>query len=215
MQERNFCGKDAVSKMNLVSTRQGIVKCRTMRQCTPRYDVEVLAEATGTRWNYVQGSLVGRRTTKRLPPRSGIEMAIGDVPKPVPGREQGALEEELKDYSPSQEAASDPASDEEQDGNEDPGEGRMGQSSSSSASSRGGGAKRSAPSEGSEELIPGEEPPTSPKRNLEGRAEVSEAERQRIDERTTEVQERTEKAQKGEASSSVTKDNGIKKCQGD
>ena len=79
----------------------------------------------------------------------------------------------------------------------------MGQSSSSSTSSRGGGAKRSAPSEGSEELIPGEEPPASPKRNLEGRAEVSEAVRQRIDEGATKVQERPEKAQKGEASSSV------------
>ena len=45
-----------------------------------------------------------------------------------------------------------------------------------------GGAKRSAPSEGSEELIPGEDPPTSPKRGLEGRAEVSEPVRQRVDE---------------------------------
>ena len=172
-----------------------------MRQCTPRYSIEVLAEATGTPWNYVQDSLVRRKTTKRLPPSSGIEMAIGDVP--VPRREQASVEEELKDYSPSQEAASDPPSDGEQDENEDPGGGQMGQSSSSSDSSRRGGAKRSAPSEGSEELIPGEDPPTSPKRELEGRAEVSEPVRQRIDEGTTEVQERPEKSQKGEASSSV------------
>ena len=34
--------------------------------------------------------------------------------------------------------------------------------------------KRSGLSQDSEELIPGEDPPTSPKRNLEGRAEVSE-----------------------------------------
>ena len=61
----------------------------------------------------------------------------------------------------------------------------MGQSSSGSISSRGGGAKRSAPSEGSEELIPGEEPPSSPKRTLEGRAEVSEPVRQRSKEGTT------------------------------
>eukprot|EP00439_Symbiodinium_sp_Y106_P061075 s2069_g9.t1 len=195
-----FVGKDAVSNMNLVSTRQGIVKCRTMRQCTPRYSIEVLAEATGTPWNYVQDSLVGRKTNKRLPPSSGIEMAIGDAP--VPRREQASVEEELKDYSPSQEAASDPPSDDEQDENEDPGEGQMGQSSSSSDSSRRGGAKRSVPSEGSEELIPGEDPPTSPKRELEGRVEVSEPVRHRIDEGATEVQERPEKAQKGEASSS-------------
>ena len=196
-----FVGKDAVSNMNLVSTRQGIVKCRTMRQCTPGYSIEVLAEATGTPWNYVQDSLVGRKSTKRLPPTSGIEMAIGDVP--VPRREQASAEEELKDYSPSQEAASDPPSDGEQDENEDPGEGQLDQSSSSSDSSRRGGAKRSAPSEGSEELIPGEDPPTSPKRGLEGRAEVSESVTQRVDEGATEFQERPEKFQKGEASNSV------------
>ena len=196
-----FVGKDAVSNLNLVSTRQGIVKCRTMRQCTPRYSIEALSEATGTPWNYVQDSMVGRKATKRLPPSSGIQMAIGDVP--VPRRDQASVEEELKDYTPSQEAASDPPSDDEQDENEDPGEGQMGQSSLSSDSSRRGGAKRSAPSDGSEELIPGEDPPTSPKRGLEGRAEVSEPVRQRVDEGTTEVQERPEKSQKGEASSSV------------
>ena len=196
-----FVGKDAVSNMNLVSTRQGIVKCRTMRQCTPGYSIEVLAEATGTPWNYVQDSLVGRKSTKRLPPTSGIDMAIGDVP--VPRREQASAEEELKDECPSQEAASDPPSDGEQDENEDPGEGQLDQSSSSSDSSRRGGAKRSAPSEGSEELIPGEDPPTSPKRGLEGRAEVSESVTQRVDEGATEFQERPEKSQKGEASSSV------------
>ena len=54
-------GKDALSNMNLVSTRKALVKCRTMRQCTPIYDVEVLAEATGTPWNYVQDALVTSR----------------------------------------------------------------------------------------------------------------------------------------------------------
>ena len=57
-------GKDSVSNLNLVSTRKGIVKCRTMRQCTPLYDIEVLAEATGTPWNYVQDTLVGRKADK-------------------------------------------------------------------------------------------------------------------------------------------------------
>ena len=65
---------------------------------------------------------------KRLPPSSGIEIAagIGDVPQVVTRREQGQEEDELKDYSPSQEAASDPPSDDEQDENEDPGEGQHG-----------------------------------------------------------------------------------------
>ena len=55
--------KGAVSNLTLVSTRKGIVKCRTMRQCTPLHDIEVLAEATGTPWNYVQDTLVGRKPT--------------------------------------------------------------------------------------------------------------------------------------------------------
>ena len=133
-----FVGKDSVSNLNLVSTRKGIVKCRTMRQCAPLYDVEVLAEATGTPWNNVQDTLVGRKQTKtmkRLPPSSGIEITagVGDGSKAVPRREQGQEEDELKDYSPSQVAASDPPSDDEQDENEDPGEGQMGSSSSSSS----------------------------------------------------------------------------------
>ena len=120
-----FVGKHSVSNLSLVSTRKGIVKCRTMRQCTPLYDKEVLAEATGTPWNYVQDTLVGRKPTramKRLPPSSGIEIAagIGDAPQVVPRKEQGQEEDELKDYSPSQVAASDPPSDDEQDENEDP-----------------------------------------------------------------------------------------------
>ena len=83
-----FVGKDSVSNLNLVSTRKGIVKRRTMRQCTPLYEVEVLAEATGTPWNYVQDTLVGRKQTKtmkRLPPSSGIEITagVGDGSKTV------------------------------------------------------------------------------------------------------------------------------------
>ena len=206
-----FFGKDSVSNLSLVSTRKGIVKCRTMRQCTPLYDIEVLAEATGTPWNYVQDTLVGRKPTramKRLPPSSGIEIAagIGDAPQVVPRKEQGQEEDELKDYSPSQVAASDPPSDDEQDENEDPGEGQIG--SSSSSSSRGQGVtrrRRSERSDASEEMIPdsGGAPPTSPKRNLE-RGEEPEAVRQRLDEGTTEVEERPEKfLAVGEPSSTV------------
>ena len=116
-----FVGKDSVSNLNLVRTRKGIMKCRTMRQCTPLYDVEVLAEATGTSWNHTQDTLVGRKPAKRLPPSSRIEMAIGDKPEVFPRKER---EEDLKDYNPSQEASSDPPSDDEQDKDEDPGEGQ-------------------------------------------------------------------------------------------
>ena len=199
-----FVGKDPVGNLNLVSTRKGIVKCRTMRQCAPLYDVEVLAEAIGTPWNYVQDTLVGRKQTKtmkRLPPSSGIEITAGagDGPK----AEQGQEEDELKDYSPSQVAASDPPSDDEQ--NEDPGEGQMGSSSSSSIRGQGVTRRRSERSDGSEEMIPdtGGGPPTSPKRNLE-KGEEPEAVRQRLDEGTTEVEERPEKfIAVGEPSSTV------------
>ena len=205
-----FVGKDSVSNLNLVSTRKGIVKCRTMRQCAPLYDVEVLAEATGTPWNNVQDTLVGRKQTKtmkRLPTSSGIEITagVGDGSKAVPRREQGQEEDELKDYSPSQVAASDPPSDDEQDENEDPGEGQMGSSSSSSIRGQGVTRRRSERSDGSEEMIPdtGGGPPTSPKRNLE-RGEEPEAVRARLDEGTTEVEERPEKfIAVGEPSSTV------------
>ena len=205
-----FVGKDTVSNVNLVSTRKGIVKCRTMRQCTPLYEVEVLAEATGTPWNYVQDTLVGRKQTKtmkRLPPSSGIEITagVGDGSKAVPRREKGQEEDELKDYSPSQVAASDPPSENEQDENEDPGEGQMGSSRSSSSRGQGVTRRRSERSDGSEEMIPdtGGGPPTSPKRNLE-KGEEPEAVRQRLDEGTTEVEERPEKfIAVGEPSSTV------------
>eukprot|EP00439_Symbiodinium_sp_Y106_P028956 s8096_g3.t1 len=144
---------------------------------------------------------------KRLPPSSGIEIAagIGDAPQVVPRREQGQEEDELKDYSPSQVAASDPPSDDEQDENEDPGEGQMGSSSSSSSRGQGVSRRRSERSDGSEEMIPdsGGAPPTSPKRNLE-RGGEPEAVHQRLDEGTTEVEEKPEKfIAVGEPSSTV------------
>ena len=55
-----FVGKDMVSNMSLVSTRSGIIKSRTMRQCSPTFDVETLANACGTPWNYNQEQLTGR-----------------------------------------------------------------------------------------------------------------------------------------------------------
>ena len=182
-----FVGKDAVSNINLVRTTNGRIKSRTMRQCTPAFDVGRLAEACGTPWNHTQEQLIGRSTpAKRLPPASGIEaLTIEGAPRSVPRPPSGGHKtgHSPSEGGPCDEAGADPPTTEkgddeedEQDKEEDPGEGQMGQSSSSSTSSRGGGAvrKRSGLSQDSEELIPGEDPPTSPKRNLEGRAEVSE-----------------------------------------
>ena len=91
-----FVGKDVVSNMNLVSTRSRIIKSRTMRQCTPAFDVETLAEACGTSWNHTQEQLSGRsKPTKRLPSSSVIEaLAVEGAPRSVPrppgGGDQGS-----------------------------------------------------------------------------------------------------------------------------
>ena len=39
-----FIGKDHVSNANLVSTSSGIIKARTMRRCTPVFDIETMIE---------------------------------------------------------------------------------------------------------------------------------------------------------------------------
>ena len=39
-----FVGKDMVSNMNLVSTRKGIMKARSMRQCTPAFNLKRVAD---------------------------------------------------------------------------------------------------------------------------------------------------------------------------
>ena len=118
-----FVGKDAVSNMNLASTQKGIAKARTMRRCTPEYEVEALMDACGTPWNFEQRNMVPRKKQRRLPPGRGIEM-IGNAPLPK--------------SSPSQIAGSDPTSsapsgrdggvgddddDNDDHGPEDPGEG--------------------------------------------------------------------------------------------
>ena len=192
-----FVGKDMVSNMNLVSTNQGIIKCRTMRQCTPAYDAEAMAVAAGTPWDRNQQHLVTKsRQNKRLPPTSGLE-AIADG-RILPKGPQGG-NGETDEYAPSDgpgpdEAGSDPPTsqetrsegdDDDDDDGEDPGEGQ-----------RGTTRKRSDRSTSSEEMIAGEGPPSSPtKRNLEGQAEESENVRQRVDEGTTEVEERPGKFQ--------------------
>ena len=142
---------------------------------------------------------------------SGIETL------PIEGRHSGyhdlmevamadQMNQETVTYSPSgpgDVAGSDPTStengDSDDNGEEDPGEGQIG---STSSRERRDVRKRSEASLSSEELIAGEDPPTSPKRNLEGAAEQSEAVRQRIDEGTGEV-ERPEKVARGEPSARV------------
>ena len=187
-----FVGKDMVSNMNLVSTRQGVVKCRTMRQCST-FDAETMAQVSGTPWDYGQQHLMTKtRQNKRLPPTSGLE-AIPEG-RPLPKTPQGG-NDEGGEYAPSDgpgpdEAGSDPTSsesrgDDDDDDNEDPGGGQ-----------RGTTRRRSERSSSSEQMIPGEDPPASPtKRSLEDRAEEPEPVRQRIDEGTGEVEERLDKFQ--------------------
>ena len=190
-----FVGKDLASNMNLVSTGKGVIKCRTMRQCTPTYDAEAMAVAAGTPWNYDQLHLVTRsKQNRRLPPTSGLE-AIADgrmLPKAPQGGNGDTDEYQPSDGPGPDEAGSDPPTSQDSrserdddDDDEDPGEGQ-----------RGMRRKRSERSSSSEELIAGEEPPEAPaKRNLEGQVEESDATRQRIDEGTTEVEERPDKFQ--------------------
>ena len=185
-----FAGKDMVSNMNLVSTNQGVIKCRTMRQCVPTFDAEVMAQASGTPRDYSQQHLMTRaRQNKRLPPTSGLEATAAGrmLPKTLPGGNGEADEYEPSDGPGPAEAGSDPTSSESRDDDdgEDPGEGQRGRT-----------RERSDRSTSSEEMIPGEDPPQSPtKRSLDEQAEQSEPVRQRIDEGSTEVEERPEKFQ--------------------
>ena len=188
-----FVGKDMASNMNLVSTSQGIIKCRTMRQCIPAYDAETMAMAAGTPWSYDQQHLVIRSKNKRLPPTSGLE-AIADgrmLPKGPQGESGDADEYAPSDGPGPDEAGSDPPTssedrserDDAEDDAEDPGEGQRGRI-----------WNRSDRSTSSEEMIAGEEQPTArTKKNLEGQVEESETVRQRIDEGTTETEERPDK----------------------
>ena len=164
-----------------------------MRQCAPAFDVEVLAEACGTPWNFKQQAMpTSKKAIKRLPPTSGIEYlpVQGAAPKSVPRPSSRR----------SDEAASDPPSsnqgdDDDDDGDgEDPGEGSHGRSRKPTR-------KHDQVSESSEEMVAGEEkpPPASPKRTLES-GEQAESNRQRIDEGTTTVEERSEKITTSESS---------------
>ena len=57
-----FIGKDHVSNANLVSTSTGIIKARTMRKCTPVFDIETMIEACGMPWNHTQKQVMTRKT---------------------------------------------------------------------------------------------------------------------------------------------------------
>ena len=202
-----FAGMNMVSNMNLVSTRSGIVKSRTMRQCSPTFDVETLANACGTPWNYNQEQLTGRsKQPKRLPPSSGIEVAPIEGP-PVQVPRTPAVVVETPQYipteseRPSDAMASDPPTSDHDDDDEDPGEGQRG----SEASSRKGATARKRDEASLTSGEAGEGDPEGPsKRELEGGAtEEPEATRPRVDEGSGQVEERPEKIQRGEPSGTV------------
>ena len=170
-----------MSNANLVSTSSGIIKARTMRRCTPVFDIETVIEACGTTWNHTQKQVVTRKTRKRLPPHRGIE-ALPPAPR-----------------SPSQQAASDATPTEgyepslgdgdDDDGNdEDPGEGTSRKATSSAS---GGTAS-------SEELVADEGGMPSPtKRGAEARGSTEPSPtRIRIEEPPAVVEERPEKLPK-------------------
>ena len=178
-----FVGKDHVSNANLVSTATGIIKARTMRRCTPTFNIETMIEACGTPWNHNQKQVVTRKHRPRLPPHRGIE-ALPPAPR-----------------SPSQQAASDatptegyqPSFDEDDNGDddgndEDPGEGTKRKATSS--------ASRGTAS--SEELVADEGGmPSRTKRGAEARGSTEPSPtRIRIEEPLAVVQERPEKLPK-------------------
>ena len=178
-----FVGKDHVSNANLVSTSSGIIKARTMRRCTPVFDIETMIEACGTPWNHTQKQVVTRKPRRRLPPHRGIE-ALPPAPR-----------------SPSQQAASDatptegyqPSLDDDDGGDdggddEDPGEGTKRKATSSAS---GGTAS-------SEELVADEDGVPSPtKRGAEARGSTEPSPtRMRLEEPPAVVEERPEKVPK-------------------
>ena len=71
--KENLGRKEYVSNANLVSTSSGSIKARTMRRCTPVFDIETMIEACGSPWNHTQKQVVTRKPRKRLPPHRGIE----------------------------------------------------------------------------------------------------------------------------------------------
>ena len=97
-----FVGKDFVSNLNLISTKKGIVKARTIKRCTPSIDIEALVEATGTPWNGRQQHLVSPKPTKRIPPTRGIEV-IGNGPLSLPVPEQRRPSQVLGSDRPTEE----------------------------------------------------------------------------------------------------------------
>ena len=180
-----FVGKDHVSNANLVSTSTGIIKARTMRRCTPVFDIETMIGACGTPWNFTQKQVVTRKPRKRLPAHRGIEA----LPTPrSPSQIAGSDASPTGSYAPS--AANDGNDDDDDDDDddnvdEDPGEGTKGSKRSASSCSNNTGE--------SEELMADDNGVPSPKRNIEQQASEPAAARQRSDEGRTTVQERAEK----------------------
>ena len=179
-----FVGKDHVSNANLVSTSTGIIKARTIRSCTPTFDIETMLEACGTPWNHNQKQGVTRKHRPRLPPRRGIE-ALPPAPR-SPSQQAASDATPTEGYQPSLDVDDDGGD----DGNdEDPGEGTKRKATSSAS---GGTAS-------SEELVADEGGMPSPtKRGAEearGSTEASPT-RIRIEEPPAVVEERPEKLPK-------------------
>ena len=176
-----FVGKDHVSNANLVLASTGIIKARTMRRCTPVFDIETMIGACGTPWNFTQKQVVTRKPRKRLPAHRGIEA----LPTPrSPSQIAGSDATPTGSYAPSANDGNDDDDDDDND-DEDPGEGTKGNKRSASSGSNDTGE--------SEELMADDNGVPSPKRNIEQQASEPAATRQRSDEGSTTVQERAEK----------------------
>ena len=175
-----FVGKDHVS--NLVSTSSGIIKARTMRRCTPVFDIETMIEACGTPWNHTQKQVVTRKPRRRLPPHRGIE-ALPPAPR-SPSQQAASDATPTEGYQPSLD------DDDGDDGgdDEDPGEGTKRKATSSVS---GGTAS-------SEELVADEDGVPSPtKRGAEARGSTEPSPtRMRVEEPPAVVEERPEKVPK-------------------
>ena len=176
-----FVGKDHVSNANLVSTSSGIIKARTMRRCTPVFDIETMIEACGTPWNHTQKQVVTRKPRRRLPPHRGIE-ALPPAPR-SPSQQAASDATPTEGYQPS-------LDDDGEDGgdDEDPGEGTKRKATSSAS---GGTAS-------SEELVADEDGVPSPtKRGAEARGSTEPSPtRMRVEEPPAVVEERPEKVPK-------------------
>ena len=174
-------GKVHVSNANLVSTSSGIIKARTMRRCTPVFDIETMIEACGTPWNHTQKQVVTRKPRKSLPPHRGIE-ALPPAPR-SPSQQAASDATPTEGYEPS---LGDGDVDDAND--EDPGEGTKRKATSSAS---GGTAS-------SEELVADAGGMPSPtKRGAEARGSTEPSPtRIRIEEPPAVVEERPEKLPK-------------------